>query len=239
MKERENQTRMERKMEGGYSIDLEQYSLAKFKSDLQSRELTPSRKELKQSIPESFDILGSMGIKNLQDIIYALKTKKKLEEFSKASGLPEDYLVLLKREANSYQPKPFNLNKIPGLDEGDLVRLKTNGIKNTRHLFHLGKTLYDRSKLSGQSGIPEDALLEMVKLSDLARIWGVGPVFARIFYDAGYDSVERVAGANPTQVYEEVVQLNKQVGYTRIMPSPIEVGMCIDYARLLPKTMEI
>jgi len=118
-----------------YHIDLERFSLERFRHSLETGEVLPGRRILKEKIAERFKILESMGIRNLKDLIQALKSPKKLEQFSKKSGLPQDYLVILRREANSHIPKPVNLREIPGVNSVCVERLAAAGIKNTQHLM--------------------------------------------------------------------------------------------------------
>ena len=225
-------------MKDNYHIDLDSYSLDKFRQDLESREVTKSRRLLKENIPKNFAHMEAQGITNLQQLSDALKTKQKLAAFSQATGLPEDYLVLLKREVGSYTPNPFNMSKVPATDPEVINKFEAIGIKNTRHLFDRGQTRSEREQLSRQTGLPESVVLEMVRIADLARIWGVGPFFTRILYEAGYDSVEAVADADLDKMYQKVNQINKERGYTSIMASKGEVGMCIQYAKQLPLVVE-
>ncbi len=102
-------------MADDYYIDLKKYSLRKFKDELKGSELLPSRKILKEQIDERFKILEDNGIYNLQDLSISLKTPKKAREFAEKSDLPADYLLILRREVNSYTPKPVNLEKFPGV----------------------------------------------------------------------------------------------------------------------------
>jgi hypothetical protein len=225
-------------MENTYHIDLESYSLEQFKQDLESREVTKSRVPLKEDIPQNFAQIEAQGIENLQQLSDALKSKSKLADFSRASGLPQDYLVLLKREVGSYTPKPFNLSKVPATDPEVVDKLEAIGIKNTKHLFDRGQTRLGRVELGEQAGLAEGEVLQMVRIADLARIWGVGPYFTRILYEAGYDSVKAVAQADLDEMYLEVNRVNKEQGITPIMASKGEVGMCIDYAGLLPQVVK-
>ena len=148
-----------------YYIDLEQFSLERFRHILETRELLPGRKVLKENLPERFEILASMGIRNVKELIEVLKTKKRAERFAQKSGLPLDYVVILRREANSYMPKPVNLRDIPGVNPGQIERLAGVGINHTKHLFERGKSKRDRAELSRQVDVPGDDLLELVGLS--------------------------------------------------------------------------
>ena len=64
-----------------YSINLERFSLSRYKSVLLKQELLPSHKILLENIKENFNILEASGIENLQDLTKILSSKKKLEEF--------------------------------------------------------------------------------------------------------------------------------------------------------------
>ena len=221
-----------------YYIDLEQFSLERFRHILETRELLPGRKVLKENISERFEILASRGIGTVKELIEALKTKKRAERFAQESGLPPDYVIILRREANSYMPKPVNLRDIPGVNAGYIKRLAGVGIKHTKHLFERGRSKRDRAELSRQVDVPDDDLLELVGLSDLARIGGVGPVFARIIFDAGIDTLRKLSGSSPDELFEELVAINEEKGYTRAKFTVKDVRYCITIAKELPKVIE-
>jgi hypothetical protein len=50
-----------------------------------------------------------------------LKTPNKAKKFAAQSGLPEDYVLILRREVYSYLPKPVNLDKFPGIKKNLLI----------------------------------------------------------------------------------------------------------------------
>jgi hypothetical protein len=225
-------------MAEGYHIDLERFSLEKFRHILETSELLPGRKVLKENISERFLILESMGIRNSKELIEVLNTKKRVERFSQESGLPEDYLVILRREANSYVPKPVNLRDIPEVDPEHIERLAAAGIKNTKHLFERARSKGDRAELSRLADVPSGDLLELVKMSDLARIGGVGPVFARLLYEVRADTLEEFLKRSPDELFERLHAVNREKRYTKILPSPKDIRYCIETARELPQVIE-
>jgi len=190
-------------MEIQYHIDPSSFSLQKLKDNLLSRELIPSRTSLKVDLDKRFKILEDMEISNLLDIINTLKSKKKIEEFSVSSGISIEYLTLLRREVNSYLPNPVPLKKFPGVSVEDLDRLSEQGIKNSRHLYEKAGPKYTRVALAKISGMSLEDLDELVGMADLARAYGVGPVFARILYDTGIHSIRELIACSP----EEIIQL--------------------------------
>ena len=221
-----------------YCIDLEQFSLERFRHILETKYILPGRRILQEKMPERFAVLASMGIENLNELRKALKTKSGREKIAQASGLPEEYLAILQREVNSYISKPFNLGDIPKVDPEYLEKLASVGIKHTKHLFKRARFKRDRAELSELADVPKDALLELVKLSDLARIVGVGPVFARLLYEAGADTLEAFLARSPDELIEELHAINDEKGYTRIMPTAKDIEYCFETAKYLPRAVE-
>lgn len=157
---------------------------------------------LKEDLETNFQILEGKGIKTLGDLITALKNNKKIGEISSLSGISEEYLTLLRREANSYLPNPVPLDKFSGIGAIEIKKLATAGINNSRQLFELAKNNPDPGSLPAELGVSPETLTELVGLSDLARAYGVGPVFARILYDAGIHSISEFRNYTPQQVID-------------------------------------
>ncbi len=221
-----------------YHIDLEKYSLNQFKQELEVSELLPSRKILKEQIDKRFKILAENGIKNLLDLAVSLKTPKKTNEFAEKSVLPSDYLLILRREVNSYMPKPMNLDKFPGIGEDAVNKLKDAGIKNTAHLFKRIKNEKDRKELARETGLNYGIIIELTKLTDLSRIKWIGPVFARIFLDSGTDTAQKVSDSDASSLYKKLAQINNEKGYTRAKFIESDVELCIKVSKMVPKVIE-
>ena len=163
----------------------------------------------------------------------ALRSKTKRETFSQESGLSVDYLVILRREVNSYVSKPFNLEKIPGVNPEYVETLAAVGVKHTKHLFKRAMSQTDRAALAEQASVPGDALLELVKLSDLARIVGVGPVSVRFLYDIGLETPETFLTHSVDELLEKVRAVEEGASLTMK-----DIEYCLETARHLPKAVE-
>jgi hypothetical protein len=61
---------------------------------------------------------------------------------------------------------------------------------------------------------------------------------ARLYYDAGVDSVEKMAGWEPEPLRKMVTNYVEQTGFDGIPPLPKEVSSTIANARNLPKIVE-
>jgi hypothetical protein len=225
-------------MADDYYIDLKKYPLTRFKKELKEAELLPSRKILKEQIDGKFKILENNNIQNLQDLTVSLKTPKKTKEFAQKSGISPDYLLILRREVNSYTPKPVNLEKFPGVRKGTLNKLNSAGIKNTAHLFKRVKTNDDRNKLAAETGIDDEEIVELTKLTDLSRVKWIGPIFARLFLESGTDTVEKLSKADAESLYIKLIEINSEKGYTKAKFIENDVGLCINVAQMVPKSIE-
>jgi hypothetical protein len=206
-------------MRDQYHIDSEKVSLTRFKENLRSREMIPSRVSLKDDLDKRFRLIENSGISNHKELIEALKTRQKIERFSEETGLSIEYLTLLNREAKSYLPNPVRLDRFPGVDSEYVEKLEAMGIKNSRHLFNAAKEVTEREMLSKTADIPLEILTELVGLSDLSRAYGVGPVFARMIYDVGIKSIQEFVGYSAKdiiRIYEENAQKKADFGVNEI-----------------------
>jgi len=225
-------------MDSQYHMDLSEFSLARLRHFLEAGGLLPSEKILAEDMDGRFAVLTSMGIANLQDLADRLKTKKKLAQFAAESGLPEEYLVVLRRRAGTYAPKPAALAKFLGIEPQYVERLAAVGIKHSKHPFERAKTKQDRAELAALVNVPEDALLELVKLSDIVRASYVGPVYARIFYEAGADTLEKLVASDPDELVARMIKVNEEQQITKATILSEDLGPWLETVKLIPQVIE-
>jgi predicted flap endonuclease-1-like 5' DNA nuclease len=216
-------------MGGGYYLDPDCYSLDQFEQNLSSRDMIPSRVLLKENLEERFEVLRKSGLKSLGDLLRALKTKTKIASFADKSGIPADYLVLLNREARSYQPKPVRLGRFSGIPDSAVQALEEQGVKHSRHFFEQAQHPESREELARMTGISMDLITELLCLSDLVRLYGFGPVFARMFYDVGIRTVKEVQEYTP----EEIVKIYQQTTGRKADFSAGDIQFSLELARTL------
>ena len=132
----------------------------------------------------------------------------------------------------------FKLSNFRGVQPEFITALEAQHIKNTDQLLRAGRTRHQRSSLARMTGIPEDAILELVKLSDLARLPGVKGIRARLYYDSGIDSVEKMASWEPEPLRIMVTNYVEKTGFDGTPPLPKEVSSTIANAKKLPKIVE-
>ncbi len=214
-----------------YYIDLQSISLDEYKEILKSADLIPSRMVLKENIDAIFDAINTQKIENVEELRAALKTKNRLQDFSKQSGIPEDYLGTLLREVNGYRYRPNKIKDFPGISENTILKLKNLGTKNTLQLFDKILTPQSRNELSTQTGISEPEMLKLAKLTDLSRIRWVNHTFAYVLLEAGYDTAEKVADADYKALYETVKKLNEEREIYKGHIGVHDMKLCVDAAK--------
>ena len=168
-----------------YSTDLTTISLESFEETILTIDLLPSRRLLADGISAVVPGLSRMGVENLEDLRRLLRDKRRYADLAAGLGVDETYLAVLNREVNAYVSKALPLAQLGALTDQELQRLKKAGITSTRALFERCLLVSERVSLSANLGIDDDRLDLAVDLSDLVRINGVGPSFARFLRDLG------------------------------------------------------
>ncbi len=134
--------------------------------------------------------------------------------------------------------KPFLLREFRGVNPEHIEKLRAVGIRTAEQMLAAGETAEKRATLAKEVGIPDEVVLELVKLSDLARLPGVKGIRARLYYDAGVDCVEKMAVWEPEALRLMVAGYIERTGFEGIAPLPAEVRSTVANARKLPKIVE-
>lgn len=198
-----------------YSLDLKSFDLREYKKILVQKDILPGRIILKEKIEERFDILEKEHIKNLQDLHNALKTKKKIEDFAIKTNLSIEYLTVLRRDVNAYTSKPVHLDEFHCVSKPFIEKLQEHGILHSKHYFDLTISKEDRNNMVQLTGIDLEEVLKLTKLTNLVRINGVGPTFAIMLFDAGFDTIEKILETKDEEIQNRVAKLNKNNAYTK------------------------
>ena len=219
---------------GGYHIDLSRIPIAEFFGTLREGSISPGRRILLERQQERHAAIHGAGVESRSELTERLKTKPKLSAFAAETGLSVEYLTILRRQALSYLPKPLPLEKFPGVSDPLVPRLAEAGVKHGKHLFDSIPTLSDVAAAAARYQVDEAALRELRILVDLTRITGVGPIFARFFYDIGVRSLEDLASSDPDALLESLGAAT--AGYSGPQATRWDVEQCIRTAAALTAT---
>lgn len=181
----------------GFMPDLSAVSLAEFKRMLRTGRLLPSRRPLLDDVDAQFARLEKAGLANVHNLQMALSSDTKLKRLAAQTSVPENYLKLLRREVSNSLPTPVRFRNVPNLASETVEKLEALEIPDTEALFPWVCTAAARRKLAEETGFTAAEILWLTRLVDVSRIKWVGPKLARLIVDTEYDSVEKLAAADP------------------------------------------
>ncbi len=144
----------------------------------------------------------------------------------------------LREERTKQTRRIFPIKEFLNINQDHVKKLASIGIQNVEQMLDKGRTQKQREHLSKQLGIPEEAILELVKLSDITRIGYVKKKLSRLYYDAGLDSPAKIAEFEPKQLHEFFVKFVESSGWDGMVPNPKDLVNNIRSARKLSKIVE-
>ena len=202
-----------------YNLDLSKIALSVYKELLKSQNLLPGRRILLEEIDERFSSLESHSISTVAELRTALSSAEKVARLSEQCVIPQEYLVILKRESGSLEQKPVLIESFPDIDAAHVASLSAQGIKTSKDYF-------ERTAPSTE---------ELYCLCDLVRINGAGALAAKTFYEAGYQTVHDLAHADAKVMLGRVTEVNNSKQYYKARLGEKDMQFCIDFALLIER----
>ena len=136
-------------------------------------------------------------------------------------------------ELDTYKLKDFQ-----GINTNNIAKLKRKGIHTAKQILDKGYTKKGRDRLSRELTIPVAPILELVKLSDLARIPGVKKIRARLYYEAGLDTLEKMAACDAEGLRNISAEYIQKISFKGIPPTQKEAEHTVTMAKYLKKYVE-
>jgi predicted flap endonuclease-1-like 5' DNA nuclease len=119
------------------------------------------------------------------------------------------------------------------LPDAAAKKLAAVGAKTSDELLGKGATPAERAKLAKATAIGIKQLTEWVKMCDLLRIKGVGPVMVRLLGAAGVTSVAELRQRKGDSLYKAVIKANEKAKITQNPPSEKHLEHWIEQAKKL------
>lgn len=127
------------------------------------------------------------------------------------------------------------LVQVEGIGEGYVKKLAEAGVSTTQALLAKGASPQGREEIAAKAGISHGQILRWVNHVDLFRIKGVGEEYADLLEIAGVDTVPELGQRNPGNLYQKLVEVNREKKLVRRLPSEIQVGNWVEQAKQLPR----
>jgi predicted flap endonuclease-1-like 5' DNA nuclease len=129
----------------------------------------------------------------------------------------------------------LHVSKLRGISFDVRAKLKRNGVTYTHQLLSAAGNTAKRHEFSETSGIEEMTLARLTCRADLARIKGIGAIFADMLELLDVDRVVKLAHQDPEELHDALYTLNSAERFARRAPTPEEVEDWVSQARALPK----
>lgn len=214
-----------------YEIDLNRISLDDYLAMLKGENLLPGRRILLEQIDDRFRRMTGAGADTLNALKRRLATPEKLALFSAETGIPGEYLTILKRQMGSLLTNPVPLPDFPGVSPEALEKLRSAGLRTNRDYLMLCR---ERGEAAGEGiGLDPEQARAFLCLCELVQINGVGPAAARALYDAGCRSVGDVASAKADKLLKDMSAANAAGGYYKASLGEKDMQFVIDRAAML------
>ena len=133
----------------------------------------------------------------------------------------------------------LHVSKLRGISFDVRAKLKRNGVTYTHQLLSAAGNSDKRQQFSETSGIEELTLTRLTCRADLARIKGIGAIFADMLELLNVDRVGKLAGQDPEKLHDALYTLNAAERFARRAPTPEEVDDWVMQARSLPKLVAV
>ena len=148
----------------------------------------------------------------------------------------------LKLEANAMVGErylsQFKLKDFVGVKASIIKKLAEQGITTAQQMLYAGLNDQKRKALSRKTGIALEDLLELVKLSDQARIGGHKKVRARLYHEAGFDTIDKMAACDPAEMRKQLAAFIEKTGFKGIPPTPGEAQNTVAMAKYIKRLVE-
>lgn len=152
--------------------------------------------------------------------------------------VPEAMQVRAAREVERSGAMSLHVSKLRGISLQIRNKLKRQGISYTHQLLQHAGSAERRRQLAANGRIDEAVLERLVQRADLARIKGVGAIFADMLEHIGVTSVSVLAEQDPTELHRVLYELNAEERMARRAPTPEEVQDWVAQARVLPHVVD-
>lgn len=146
--------------------------------------------------------------------------------------------ILQKIKLKEFKLKDFmNVNK-------EYTKLLTKiGIKTPSQLLEKGRTKKgrtkkDRAEIAKESGVPEEYVLELAKLSNLARVPGHMKKRARLYFESGLDTFDKIAAQDPEEMVHYLKKFIEKSGFKGSPPTLKDATSSVENSKRVPRIIE-
>jgi len=146
--------------------------------------------------------ISKAGVERLMQFLDSVDSLEKAKQFCDKVGITADELKSLLRKIHKYLPFGAQMRHLVAKDDtefqGYVDKLVSIKLGHSLALLEISRTREGRRQISKDTGIPESAVLDLVKRADLTRLHLVGGGSLKQLWAIGYKGLKK---ANPDEYY--------------------------------------
>lgn len=127
--------------------------------------------------------------------------------------------------------------QIEGIGPAYAEKLKQLGIASAEALLKKGASPQGRQEIAEKTGISPALILRWVNHADLFRIKGVAGQYAELLEAGGVDTIPELAQRNPENLYQKLLDVNKEKKLVRRPPTQSQVKDWVQQAKQLARVV--
>ena len=191
-------------------------------------------------LTEILTALHESGTRDLLSLLDRVDTRAGLEAYTADCGAAGHEVALVLQYLDYWVlPREKYLTALVRDDPQSLQAVKALqicGVRTNLQLLQLGACTADREALANSSGLQMETVRAVVDRADLSRLpWASKATVSNII-NAGYGSLDRLAGADPEQLNADFYAYGRSIGKNLKFGNEIENSRRI--ARLVPRLVE-
>ena len=132
----------------------------------------------------------------------------------------------------------MSLMELRGMTQQLATALAAQGVKTEEQLLAAGKTPQGRKEMAKAADVKDGVILELVNRADLARVKGIGEVYANLLEEAGVDTVKELANRVSENLHAKILEVGEKGKLATRMPSVEDVAEWVGQAKKLPRAVE-
>jgi hypothetical protein len=177
------------------------------------------------------------------ELVHSVETRELCSAFLQQSGVDFEPLVeilnyLLRWVLPFGAPLREFVDAAGEAGSGHLEALKRQGIRSNLDLLEAGRTEAGRIRLAGATEAPAASVLVLVHRADISRLAYVRGKTVKHLCGGGYDTLEKIAGADAAEMEERMAAYYRTLGKTPAdFKAVIPLSWMIGGARILPRVV--
>jgi hypothetical protein len=189
----------------------------------------------------TIDAIVSNDVASLMDLLDMIPTEQQARQICTVSRVKPHELRLLLQRVYKHLPFGAQMRQLVEKDDTERQRyidsLLPLKLGHSLALLEAGRRKVDRKKIVGESRIPDEELLDLIKRADMTRLRLMSGGMVRQFWAIGYKGIADLKKADPKEYFERVQEYYTKTAKGR--PFDLTVTAATNIINEMKKVVEL